>query len=119
MLKGCPVNDLRVGSGVVAVVRVVRLSGEGEDVLDAGAGLLVGLVVRLLPVGQALALRRRWGMTSPVPEWPPSVIVVVLPTAALAPDSSHALQPVRLPGKPRPRAAARSPASRRLAGSAR
>jgi len=28
----------------------------GEDVLDAGADLLVGLVVRLLPVGQFFAL---------------------------------------------------------------
>jgi hypothetical protein len=40
----------------------------GEDVLDAGADLLVGLVVGLFPVGQFFALRRRrWGTTSPVP----------------------------------------------------
>lgn len=40
----------------------------GEGVLDAGSDLLVGLVVRLLPVGEFFALRRRWGITRPVPE---------------------------------------------------
>jgi hypothetical protein len=39
----------------------------GEDVLHAGADLFVGLVVRCFPVGRSSPLRRRWGMTSPVP----------------------------------------------------
>ncbi len=39
----------------------------GEDVLDAGADLLVGLVVRLLPVGQFFALATPVGQRSPVP----------------------------------------------------
>lgn len=39
----------------------------GEDVLDAGADLFVGLVVGLFQSGSSSPLRRRWGITSPVP----------------------------------------------------
>jgi hypothetical protein len=39
----------------------------GEGVLDAGADLLVGLVVGLLPLGQLFAFAGRWGITTPVP----------------------------------------------------
>ncbi len=39
----------------------------GEDVLDADADLFVGGVVRLVPVGQLFALRRRGGITRPMP----------------------------------------------------
>lgn len=37
-----------------------------------------------------------------MPAWPPSAIVRVLPTVALASDSSHALQSLRLPASDRP-----------------
>lgn len=41
-------------------------------------------------------------MSRPVPQEPPSAITVVRTTAAFAPDSSHALQSLRLPGSGRP-----------------
>ncbi|KOG56896.1 hypothetical protein ADK75_06175 [Streptomyces virginiae] len=58
-----------------------------EDVFDAGADLLVGEVVLALPVAQIAA---RWTAVwhdESVTRWPSSAIVVVLPTAAFAPES--------------------------------
>src|SRR5882757_1316850 len=71
----------------------------GEDVLDAGPDLLVGSVVFLLPVGQFFA-----GPAAVRHHESSAGIAAVgdrhgLPDGGLAPDSSHALQSLRLPGR--------------------
>jgi hypothetical protein len=58
--------------------------------LDAGADLLVGLVVLLFP-------RREFALAAL-----PSAIVTVVPTANLAPDYSHSLQSSRFPASGQP-----------------
>lgn len=69
-----------------------------DDVLDAGPDLAVGGIVLLFPSWQfglaAFTAVRNEQAGAPIA---PSAMTVARPTAAFAPESSHALQPLRLP----------------------
>lgn len=110
------VEACNAGHGVVDAAAFESAAAEdvstlhvGEGVLDAGPDLAVGGVVVFLPGRQFFvlvpAVER---MVRPVSRWPSSAITVgVVPTAALAPESSQAPQSLRLPGSGLPTATTR------------
>jgi hypothetical protein len=72
-----------------AVARYLPGLHSGEDVLGAAPDLFVGALVLALPVPRFTAGGAAVQDDQPGAREPPSAIVVVFPTAALAPDSAE------------------------------